>query len=127
MNKEITGYGPHLTLDLNDCECEKLGDMNFIFQFLQELPEKIGMEKITEPYVVPSDGAKPGDEGITGVVLISESHISVHTYMKKKYVFIDIFSCRHFDWEKVKDEVILFFGSRKPTVNCIIRGKDFPS
>ena len=119
------GYGPHLMLDLNECDCDKLADMNFIWRLLCDLPPYIGMNKITEPYVVQSDGAKPGDEGLTGIVLIVESHMSIHTYAHKKYVFIDIFSCKEFDVEKVTSYLVDLFQSKKPTVNCVIRGKDF--
>jgi S-adenosylmethionine decarboxylase len=31
--------------------------------------------------------------GITGFILLAESHISIHTWPEKKYVAVDIFSC----------------------------------
>lgn len=55
-------FGPHLTLDLNKCNKNKLSDCNLVFNLLNELPEKIGMTKITQPYVFPYNGLVPEDK-----------------------------------------------------------------
>jgi S-adenosylmethionine decarboxylase len=114
-------------LDLNDCNSEILNDLEACFRLLNELPEKIGMTKITQPYVFRYSGLVPEDEGITGVTVIAESHISIHTYPKKNFVFVDIFSCKPFDVEKAKGHVIQFFQSKSPTVHTQERGTDFPT
>jgi len=127
MKKHIYGYGPHLMLDLNDCNSAVLDDLEACFRLLNELPEKIGMTKITQPYVFRYRGLVPEDEGITGVTIIAESHISLHTYPKKNFVFVDIFSCKPFDVEGARDHVIQFFQSKSPTVYVQERGAAFPS
>ncbi len=119
-------FGPHLTLDLGKCNPKKLSDLNFIFKFLNDLPTKIGMTKITQPYVFEYSGLVPEDKGITGFVVIAESHISIHTFQDKDYAFVDIFSCKYFDYEKVKKILIDAFESKNPQTNVIMRGKDFP-
>ncbi len=119
-------FGPHLTLDLGKCNPKKLSDLKFIFNFLNDLPTKIGMTKITQPYVFEYSGLVPEDKGITGFVVIAESHISVHTFQDKDYAFVDIFSCKFFDYEKVKKILIDAFESKDPKTNVVMRGKDFP-
>jgi len=123
---ENTFFGPHLTLDLNKCNVDKLSDYRFIFNLLNELPEKIGMTKITQPYVFPYNGLVPEDSGITGVVIIAESHISIHTFEQKSYVFIDLFSCKDFDVEFAKNYFINAFESEDAEINIIQRGIRFP-
>lgn len=123
---ENTFFGPHLTLDLNKCNVDKLSDYRFIFNLLNELPEKIGMTKITQPYVFPYNGLVPEDSGITGVVIIAESHISIHTFEQKSYVFIDLFSCKDFDVEFAKNYFINAFESEDVEINVIQRGIRFP-
>ena len=123
---ENTFFGPHLTLDLNKCNIDKLSDYRFIFNLLNELPEKIGMTKITQPYVFPYNGLVPEDSGITGVVIIAESHISIHTFEQKSYVFIDLFSCKDFDVEFAKNYFINAFESEDVEINVIQRGIRFP-
>ena len=59
------------------------------------------MTKITEPEVLEYHGPEPiGDNGISGFVIIAESHISVHTFPHRDYVNIDVFSCKSFDHEQ---------------------------
>lgn len=122
---EQKGFGPHLMLDLSECNRETLESLDLVFEILNNLPEKIGMTKITQPYVFRYNGVVPEDWGITGMVIIAESHISIHTFPEKKYCFIDLFSCKCFDMEKAKKFLIKAFGSKKATVNFVARGLDF--
>ena len=123
--KENT-FGPHLTLDLSGCNKEKLSDYEFIFNFLLNLPDKIGMTRITQPYVFPYEGKIPEDKGITGIVIIAESHIALHSFTEKDYVFIDVFSCKTFDYEATADYIISEFDAKVYEKNVVMRGKDFP-
>lgn len=119
-------FGPHLTLDLSMCNKDRLSDYNFVFKLLNELPEIIGMTKITQPYVFPYSGLVPEDKGITGMVIIAESHISIHTFEEKDYVFIDVFSCKGFDVELAKKYFIEAFEAKESVINVVERGLDFP-
>ena len=125
MNREYN-FGPHLMLDLSECDQGRISDLDFIFNFLNTLPDKIGMVKITQPYVFPYSGLVSEDKGITGYVIIAESHLSIHTFVEKSYAFIDLFSCKPFDTDMAKDFIIQAFISRKPEVYIIERGKGFP-
>ena len=68
-------FGPHLMLDCSGCNADRIGNLEFVFKFLNELPDKIGMTKITQPYVFPYEGLIPEDKGITGTVILSLIHI----------------------------------------------------
>lgn len=94
-------FGPHLMLDCRGCNLEKISNLEFVFKFLNELPDRIGMTKITQPYVFPYEGLIPEDKGITGTVIIAESHITFHSFIDKDYFFFDVFSCKHFDVDTV--------------------------
>lgn len=118
-------FGPHLMLDLTRCNKEKLRDYDLIFNVLHDLPKKIGMTKITQPYVFPYSGLVPEDKGITGTVIIAESHISIHTFQEKDHCFVDVFSCKNFDVEFAADYLINAFESKKYDKHIVNRGKDF--
>jgi len=126
MKMDNESFGPHLTLDLIGCPKEILQDYNLHFNFLKNLPEMIGMTPITQPYVFPYSGLVPEDKGITGIVIIAESHLSVHSFEDKGYTFIDMFSCKPFDVEKAEKFIIELFRPEKVEKNLIARGKDFP-
>ena len=112
-------------LDLSECDQERINDLDFIFNFLNTLPDKIGMAKITQPYVFPYVGLVPEDKGITGFVVIAESHLSIHTFVEKCYAFVDLFSCKPFNTDMARDLIIEAFISKKPKVYMIERGAGF--
>jgi len=120
-------YGLHLTLDGYGCDKAKLGDMALVFKVLDKLPSAIGMKKITTPYVMPYDGdKKPEDWGISGFVMIAESHISIHTYPEKNYLTADVYSCNHFNSDKAVEFLINAFKIKEAEKNEVIRGLKFP-
>ena len=119
-------FGPHITLDLKGCPKEVLSDYNLHFNYLKSLPELIHMTPITQPYVFPYSGLVPEDKGITGIVIIAESHISVHSFEDKGYCFIDIFSCKDFDVDKAVEYTLELFKPTSFTKNIVERGIDFP-
>jgi len=118
-------FGPHLMMDLRKCKNEKLSDYDLVFNVLSDLPEKIGMTKITQPYVFPYSGLVPEDKGITGTVIIAESHISVHTFQEKDYCFVDVFSCKDFDVDFAAQYLIKAFESKDYDKYVVNRGKNF--
>lgn len=119
-------FGPHLMLDLVGCPVKILSDLQVHFNFLNEVPTIIGMTKITQPHVFPYSGLVPEDRGITGVVIIAESHLSVHSFEQKGYCFIDIFSCKPFDTDRVLQEVLNRFEPSSYERQLSRRGRDFP-
>ena len=125
MESRKEQFGPHLMLDLRKCNSEKLADYQHIFDTLNTLPEKIGMTKITQPYVFPYSGLVPEDKGITGTVIIAESHISIHTFQEKDYCFVDVFSCKNFNVELAAECIIDAFESKEYDKHVVERGRDF--
>src|SRR5215831_17446170 len=122
----MIGFGPHLMLDGYGCDKGKLQDLNLIYRILDELPTRIGMTKIMPPYVFKYSGLKPEDWGLSGFVLIAESHISIHTFPEKNFVSVDIFSCKHFDTEFARDYLKRTFGMTKVESTVLDRGTEFP-
>ncbi|PIT84692.1 adenosylmethionine decarboxylase [Candidatus Micrarchaeota archaeon CG10_big_fil_rev_8_21_14_0_10_45_29] len=117
-------FGPHLTLDMYGCDKNKIGSVEYIHNFLDKLPKKIGMDKIMPPNTFRYES--PKDWGVTGVVLIAQSHIAIHTFPEVGYVSFDIFSCKDFDTEKVTVQVIKALGAKTYEKNMFDRGRHFP-
>ena len=95
----------HLIIDGYGSDQQVLQNEEFLHQLLDSYPSMIGMTKISDPIVFKYVGNKPEEWGISGFVIIAESHISFHTFVERSYVNIDIFSCRDFD----TDEAIRHF------------------
>jgi len=122
----MVGFGPHLMLDGYGCDKGKLQDLNLIYRILDELPARIGMTKIMPPYVFKYSGVKPEDWGLSGFVLIAESHISIHTFPEKNFVSVDIFSCKAFDSEFASAYFKGAFEMAKVEMTLLDRGTEFP-
>ena len=122
----MENFGPHLTLDLKGCPQHLLSDLSLHFKWLKELPHLIDMTPITQPYVFPYEGLVPGDRGITGIAIIAESHLSIHSFEEKGWCYIDIFSCRGFDTEKAIAITKEFFHPTECVVSLVERGIGFP-
>lgn len=89
-------FGEHLMLDGYGGSHEFLNDRDCVFRCLNELPALLEMQKLSEPvvYSAPESGAKdPG--GWSGVVVIAESHISIHTFPARGFVSIDVYTCKN--------------------------------
>jgi len=126
MNQDNTGFGPHLMIDLWDCNVEKLTSQEIVYDLLNTLPAKASMTKMTLPYVCKwLDKFSSGTPGFSGFVMIAESHISIHTFPDQNYVFIDIFSCTEFDVKKAEQILIDVFEAKRSEVKLIKRGKEF--
>jgi S-adenosylmethionine decarboxylase len=91
----------HLTIDGYGDNPRLMQDQQFIYQLLDSYPARISMTKISSPHVFKYIGSKPEEWGISGFVFIAESHISIHTFVERCYVNIDVFSCKDFNAEQV--------------------------
>ena len=116
----------HLILDGFGADPQKLQDLDATFTLLDNYPSKIGMTKIMPPYVFRYNGVKPEDWGISGVVLIAESHISIHTFPNKGYINIDVFSCKAFDPYLAVDYMKEQFGISLVNSRVLDRGLEYP-
>lgn len=87
----------HLVIDGFRGDVNKMWDRELVRGFLLDCPSRLGMTRITEPNVLEYNAPKSDDSGVSGFVIIAESHISIHTFPRRNYVNIDIFSCVPFD------------------------------
>ena len=121
-------FGPHLMLDCYGCDENKLKDLDFVLKFLDELPTMINMHKIADPYAIYYPGRSDSFDkgGVSAIVIIAESHISIHTFPANNYMSVDIFSCKIFDIEKAIECIVKAFGAKKFEKRVLNRGLEFP-
>src|SRR3954462_1466579 len=96
FNPDNTHFGEHLTIDGYLGAPASLNDKELVFKTLDELPGLLGMKKLAQPtvhFAAGNDEKAPG--GWSGVVIIEESHISVHTFPANSFVSIDVYTCRN--------------------------------
>jgi len=64
--------------------------------------------------------------GVTGVALLAESHISVHTWPEHDYAAFDVFMCGQSEVEKAVDLLCEAFSPDKQSINELLRGRVEP-
>lgn len=86
---------------------------------LKEAATIAGTTIMTERWHHFGDG-----HGYTGVIILSESHISVHTWPEKGYAAIDVFFCGSCDPMDTLETIIKFYRAEKTEQTFLERGKE---
>ncbi len=115
----------HLIIDGYGGDVDKMWDQELVRGFLFDYPNTLGMTRITEPNVLEYNGPKEEDAGVSGFVIIAESHISIHTFPHRRYVNIDIFSCKSFDNELALEDAKQLFGITQAKSWLLDRGLEW--
>ena len=115
----------HLVIDGYRGDKAKMWDVERVRDFLLECPATLGMTRITEPKVLEYKAPKDEDSGVSGFVIIAESHISVHTFPHRDYVNIDIFSCRPFDHQMALADAQSLFELEESKMWLLNRGLEW--
>jgi S-adenosylmethionine decarboxylase len=63
------------------------------------------------------------DQGITGVAMLAESHMSVHTWPENNYCAIDIFMCGNCDPCDCLPAIVKLFGPQRLEIASLVRGR----
>jgi S-adenosylmethionine decarboxylase len=121
-------FGWHLTLDGYLGDPARLASAAVIRGWLDEMPGALGMEKLVEPCVIEVGARTEKDPGgVTGFVLVAQSHLSVHTFPRRRFVSADVFTCQdHLDQEWIRRSFIATFGLSEVESNLIPRGTHYP-
>ena len=82
-----TALGRHLTAEFHDCSSSILADA----KKLEEL--FLTAAKVSGATVVASHFHSFSPQGVSGVVIISESHFAVHAWPEHDYAAVDLFTC----------------------------------
>lgn len=115
----------HLVIDGFGGDPDKLWDRELVRDFLTNYPAALGMTRLTEARVLEYQAPNPEDSGISGFVIIAESHLSVHTFPHRRHVNIDIFSCRSFDNQRALDHARDLFGLQEVRTWLLDRGLEW--
>src|SRR5882757_8247173 len=89
----------HLMLELYNIEREILSNEPLVRSVLDEYPSRIGMEKVSPVHLYDIETSNPLDAGLSGFVIIAQSHVSLHAWPEYGEVDIDICSCKEFSQE----------------------------
>lgn len=96
--------GRHLVVELADCNRSILNNQLLLEEYFKEAVRRSGAT------IVESVFHQYNPQGISGVIVIAESHISIHTWPEYGYAAVDFFTCGdsvdpHKAFEYVKEKL----------------------
>jgi S-adenosylmethionine decarboxylase len=83
----MKALGTHLLIELWSCNTQKLDNLDYLEKIMSQAAEVAGATVLKTAF----QDFNP--QGVSGVVVIAESHLTVHTWPEYGYAAIDIFTC----------------------------------
>ncbi len=118
MNNVTSMLGKHAIIEYYGCNHESLNDIPLLRSALVTAAEVAGAT------VIDSLFHEFSPYGITGVVVVAESHLSIHTWPEYGYAAVDVFTCGEtIDNQKAIDFIKNEISARKYEVVEFQRGK----
>ncbi|HUV31858.1 MAG TPA: adenosylmethionine decarboxylase [Acidobacteriota bacterium] len=109
--------GRHLIVEYSECDRAVLDDEHLIEEYMNEAVRQSGATAVGSVF------HRYSPQGVSGVVVIAESHISVHTWPEYGYAAVDFFTCGDsVDPYKAHEYIREMLGSKHPAVSELKRG-----
>ncbi|HNY61547.1 MAG TPA: adenosylmethionine decarboxylase [Caldisericia bacterium] len=110
-------YGRHLLCEVSGCDPSIIGDVDKVKEILYQAA---GLAKAE---IMESTFHHFSPQGVSGVVVIAESHLSIHTWPEFGYAALDIYTCgEHTDPEGALNYCSEKFGASEVDITRIERG-----
>lgn len=108
--------GHHCIWDVYNCDSEKLSYVPYVEEVLHKIVDELKLTKVSAAF------KQFEPVGVTGFILLAESHISIHTWPEHHFTAIDVFSCNAFDVASIKSLLQVLFGSDEVVCQLWERG-----
>ena len=116
----MQGWGKHLVIDAKACKLDRAKDPEYIKHFIKELVRMIEMVPYGEPQLVHfAEGTDLA--GWTVIQLIETSNITGHFLDLNGDLYLDVFSCKDFEEQRVIDLLEQFFSPDEIKHQIIMR------
>lgn len=124
--------GLHLTADLYECRTDPglLIDAQALAQLCRKSVENAQLTVVDEKFFVFPDyqGKK---SGVTGALLLAESHLAIHTWPERRNVTLDVYVCNFSTdnsskAERLMESLLIAFDPTQQSTNRILRGSADP-
>ena len=113
--------GKHMICDLTNIRhSQHLESMSKMHELLEDICSQYDFTVLTRS----AHQFEP--QGITVLYMLSESHISIHTFPEKRYLAFDIYTCRDYEddmvYLEIYDKLVRWFQCDRGTPTIISRG-----
>jgi len=109
-------FGKHYLVEFGGCDIEKL-------KFVDDVQNSLlRAAKDSKAVILNYFFHQFEPEGVTGIILIAESHFSIHTWPEDHYAAFDVLTCGNIDAECAIETLKTLFKAQEVKVNLIRRG-----
>lgn len=108
--------GKHIIIDAFECDSDLLNNKTYLEQLLIKVA-KNGQMKILSSYFYPFH-----PQGLTGMIVLASSHISIHTWPEEGYAALDIYTCGDKDPIYQVEYILKEISSKRAIIHHICRG-----
>jgi len=119
-DQDIEPWGLLSCIDLYGCDPDRIRDASLIKRFVVELCDLIEMKRFGETQVVHF-GEDERVAGYSITQLIQTSLVSAHFANLSNTTYLDVFSCKSYDPQKVVDFSKDFFGAKDVHLHVVKR------
>lgn len=109
--------GVEWVVDAFGCTAESTGSIDTLGQLIDRLVRDLDLHPVAPPLWRTFDGG-----GVTGLLLLSESHFTCHSFPEMGFVAFNLYCCRQrsgWSWEAQLAEL---FGATRVVVRELVRG-----
>ncbi|WP_103866634.1 adenosylmethionine decarboxylase [Aquimarina sp. I32.4] len=113
----MNGLGLHILMEFHKCSSDILNDLNILEASMNEAADSSGST------IIKSVFHQFSPQGVTGVVIIAESHLAIHTWPEHEYAAVDFFTCNtSMDYLKAYDILAKELESKTHSYKSVERG-----
>lgn len=119
-------FGPHWYAEAKGVAPTLIQDRVVIDKFMNDIVKLAGMQVIAGPLTVYyNHPTKPRESGVSSILLLADSHCSLHSFINDGWVFFDLFTCAETDHSKIDKLVLDTFLPLNYTSKVEWRGKGY--
>ena len=110
-------FASHMLVELRECSGELLDNPTALKELLMEAVRRGGGTIVTDVFHTFNP------HGVSGVIVIAESHVAIHTWPEHGYAAVDIFSCgTNLDHASIRDWIAAGIGAADVECRQLTRG-----
>ena|SRR5271157_4661859 len=108
--------GAHYLAEFHHCDRGKINDLAFLERVMIEATKLSGANILTHFF------HQFNPQGISGVIVIAESHFAIHTWPEHGYAAVDLFSCADFDYKAALNHIRINIEAGYHSISLARRG-----
>lgn len=108
--------GLHYIIEFHHCDADRISEVESVEKVLLEAVDKAGATYVSH------DTHQFQPVGVSAVVMIAESHFTIHTWPEKEYAAMDIFTCGAMKADEAIDFIKVKFQADHCKVTLLERG-----